>query len=116
MAEPASPHPGTLNRPGEYLPEIGVQADPHAGLTRVPRRTLGCRRPPSPGDGVLEGHHGRVIGARDINDEQPGFGDMCLLDRFHTCLYVPDCGEVLRARPIPPIESSFPTSTNAVCV
>ena len=64
----------SIDGPGEHLPEIGVQADAYAGLTRVPRRALGRRRPPCPGDGVLEGHHGRVVGAGDIDDRQPGFG------------------------------------------
>lgn len=58
-----------------------------------------------PGDSGLEGHHGRVVSAGDIDDEQPGFGDVRLLDRFHICLYAPGRSEVLHARPIPPIES-----------
>lgn len=118
VTEPASLHPGEtcLNRLGEYLPEIGVQADPYAGLTRVPRRTLGRCRPPCPGDSGLESHHGRVVGAGDIDDEKPGFGDVRLLDRFHICLYAPGRSEVLHARPIPPIESAATTNCNAICV
>lgn len=72
----------------EDLSQIGIHPEPHAGLAGILGGALGGRGPPGPGDRGLESQDGVIVEARQVDDEQAGFGHVRFSDRVHVCQYV----------------------------
>ncbi|CAM5650342.1 hypothetical protein SPURM210S_03725 [Streptomyces purpurascens] len=65
----------------EVLAHVQVAAQPYAGLARGPGRTVRRSRRPPPGERLLDGERGLVVGGCDLDHGQARLCDMRFVDR-----------------------------------
>lgn len=80
------------------LMEVQEEPQPHAGLVRLPGRTVRRRDGAPRGEQLLDREGGLVIGGRDLHHSQARHGHMRVIDLPHAWHYALAPAEVLRSR------------------